>query len=173
MIAHIEEEKVETETKKVLDFKIVPMLMKKDDKVYPNGQAILSNWHYFTEGLNCVLNHNTGDSSYEKVLNEILSGQLTMFIGFVDGKYVGFLTTRLDDYLLSGKFVTIVHLYIKPGTDKSVFDMGFDYVRTKLCEPIGAKLRFFSPRNGWTKRLLDRGWKTGYQEFIFKGIKTN
>lgn len=153
-----------TETSSV---KLVPLVINKDGKVIPNGQAILSNWQYFTEGLEKVLSYSTGDSSYEKVLNEILSGQITMFIAFLDGKYVGFCTTRLDNYLLSDSYITIVHLYIKPGTDENVFYSGFKYIYEKLCLPNKSKLRFFSKRNGWTKRLLDKGWELGYSEFIY------
>lgn len=170
MIQTIEQVKEQVEKKETIDFKIVPMIIKNQEgKIIPNGQAILSNWKYFTDGLECVLNHNTGDSSYEKVLNEILSGQLTLFIGFLDGKYCGFLTTRYDNYLLADSYITIVHLYIKPGSPKQIFELGFQYVHDKLCKPNNSKLRFFSPRNGWSKRLLDKGWEPGYQEYIYKG----
>lgn len=166
-IAELKEAR-DKETKIELNFKLIPLVINKDGKVIPNGHAILSNWHYFTEGLEKVLSFSTGDSSYEKVLNEILSGQLTMFIGFLDGKYVGFCTTRLDNYLLADSYITIVHLYIKPGTNEEIFHLGFNYIYEKLCKPNNSKLRFFSKRNGWTKRLLSKGWQTGYQEFVYK-----
>lgn len=149
------------ELKKETEFKLVPLY---------NPHAILRNWQYLIEGVEKVLNHTCGSESYEKILNELLSGQLLMWIGFIDGAYVGFITTRVDNVPIAEmakvkRYLSIPQLYIKNGTDQEVFIKGFEAIK-EYAKKIGCQqIRMWAKRKGWEKRLTKLGWSPSYIEY--------
>jgi retron-type reverse transcriptase len=142
-----------------MDFKLIPMY-----KI----EAVVKNWKFFTEGMEKIFHYTTGDTGFTKVLNEILAGELLMWIGFQDSEYCGFITTKFDQYPMASKFLTAVHLYIKEGKDSKILELGFpiiyDFARKNGCD----KIRFYTMRDGAFKRKMEPlGWTTGYQEFDY------
>src|SRR3990167_783189 len=162
---------VDAETK-VIEFKETT---KQDFKLVPlyNTNAVLKNWHHFSEGLEMVLAHTIGNTNLTVVLNEALAGELLLWIGFLDGIYCGFVTTKIEQAVLKDiagvkKFLSVIHLYIKKGTDKQIFIDWFnllnDFAKRMKCD----ELRMWSPRDGWEKKLDKLGWNKTYVEYVLE-----
>ena len=156
------ESATETE-KKTKDFKLIPLY---------DPAAVLKNWKFLSEGLEIVLNYTKGDSSEAKIVNEILTGQLLLWIGFYDNIYCGFVTTQIEVIPnAQDKYLNIKQLFIKQGMDKEVFFGGFTLLKEFATKWQCNKLRFWTMRRGWEKKLLNKGWKQTYMEYnyIMKG----
>lgn len=139
-----------------MELKLTPMY---------NLQAVMNTWHFIHEGLEAILEHAEEDTRYERIFVEIMDKTLLLWMAFLDGKYCGFFTTRLDQNApITAKYLTVVHLYIKPGTPSEVLEDGFKQLQTMGKEQFNCKyIRFYSTRKGWERKLRD--WKQGYIEY--------
>ena len=140
------------------DFKLIPL----------ESHGVLKNWKFLQEGIDRVGKTTIGDFSEAMLLNLIAKGELLLWMGFLDGNYCGFLTTRYDVSNFSDNFLTVVHAYIKAGTDPMVFWGGFDAVKEHGRKLKCSKLRFYTTRDkAFEKRMAPIGWKVGYVEFTY------
>lgn len=129
--------------------------------------AVLKNFKYLVDGLEAVIKYTDGDSSIEKILNDVLSGRLLMWIGFYNSEYCGYVTTSISTIANGDRTLWIMHAYKKPnlgGLD--VLAEGqrilIDYARRYNCKTI----RFYTLRGkAFERKLKGYGWKQTYQEF--------
>ena len=138
-------------------FKLIPLY---------RTDAVLKNWHYFSEGMERVMVFTNGDTNLTQVLNEIMAGETLLWLVIMDDEYRGFLTTKITQTPFGVKSLWLVHLWLKPGTDQDVFLNGLhelnEFARLSDCNLI----RMYTLRDkGFVRKLLPMGWKTGYQEF--------
>ncbi len=129
------------------------------------SEKILNCWQTITKGVEIVHEFTNGDMSLAKVLNDLLSGDLLLWMGFMDGKYCGFVTVRKDTNVNALTFLSMVHLFIKPGTNKEIFLNGLDEIKKFAKEQGCQKMRFWTLRKGWEKRLVPMGFKQSYIEY--------
>lgn len=143
--------------------------IKTDIALYPisNIGAVLKAWPYLLEGVNAIKEHTNGEpfqADHAKILNDILRGYLLLWIIFYKSKYCGFFTTHVDFDCLK-----IIHLFIGQGIPEDILIQGhetlFKYARNLKYKSI----HFWTTRDkAFYKRLKSIGWKTGYQEFIYR-----
>ncbi len=148
-----------------MDFKLIPLY---------DTQAIIKNWAYISEGMEQVLVYTENDTSLTKILNKLLSGQMLLWIAFVDNIYSGFLTTEIVDYPDNTgitRSLWICQLYAKPFLSEKIWKEGIEIIQ-KYAEQMNCNnIRFWTKRDkGWEKKLESEGFKRGYTEFI-KNLK--
>lgn len=144
-----------------MEFKLIPVYK-------PN--AIMKNWKFLSEGMEKILAYAEDDTNLIKIFNELLSGELLMWIGFIGGEYKGFITTKVVDtpnIPMGNRSLWIMQLYVKPDMPPEVWAEGFkiieEYAREYQCKNI----KFWTLRDkGWERKLEPFGFKRGYQEFI-------
>jgi hypothetical protein len=132
-----------------------------------DAQAILNSWFYLEKGLEEVLKYTNGDSSIERVFNELLAGRLLAWVGFLDGNFIGIMTTRVDDIPTCYKVLSIIHLYVKDIKMSDVFFEGMkelvEFAKSQGC----SKFRMWTIRDkAFEKVLKPFGWNPGYVEFL-------
>lgn len=161
------------------DFKLIPLFSpingarlaatKNNPILYKaESEKILNCWDTITKGLESVIEFTTGDMSLAKILNELLSGELLLWLGFVDGKYRGFVTVRKDMNINARNFLSIIHLFIKPDTDKEIFLNGLSNLKQFAKEQGCQAIRFWSLRDGWKRKLIPMGFKQTYIEYTLE-----
>src|SRR3990167_6934818 len=164
-ILNIAEPPIESSAKKQLDVKLIPLFIpingqrlastRKDSYLYQiESEKILNCWNTITKGLEIVHEFSIGDMSLPKVLNDLLSGDLLLWMGFLDGKYCGFVTVRKDTNIDANNYLSIVHLFIKHGTDKDAFLNGLNDLKKFAKEQGCHKMRFWTLRKGWERKLI-------------------
>lgn len=131
-----------------------------------NPHAVINTWGQISDGVDEVLKYTNGDSSRAKILNEILSGNVLLWVGYSDGEYCGYVTTRIDDIPTCYKCLSIVHLYVKDGKWKEIMLEGLnklgDFAKSQGC----TKFRMWTLRDKAFNRVLEpEGWVDGYSEF--------
>jgi len=130
------------------------------------SEKILNCWQTITKGIEIVHEFTNGDMSLAKILNDLLSGDLLLWMGFLDGKYCGFITVRKDINVDATNFLSMVHLFIKPGINKETFLQGLDDIKKFAKEQGCQKMRFWTLRKGWERRLVPMGFKQSYIEYV-------
>ena len=137
-------------------FELIPMY---------SPQAIMNTWGIITEGVDEVLKYTNGDSTKAKTFNEIMSGNLLLWVAYSDGQYCGYMTTRIDDIPTAYKCLSIIHVYIKDGKLKDLMlakmsDLN-EFAKSQGC----TRLRMWTIREVAFSRAL-KDWNTGYHEMI-------
>ena len=136
-------------------------------------EKVLNCWGTITKGVEIVNEFANGDMSKAKVLNDLLAGDLLLWMGFLDGVYCGFITVRKDTNIDAKTFLSIVHLFIKPGTSKETFLNGLGALK-KFAKEQGCQImRFWVLRKGWEKRLIPIGFKQSYIEYTLDVEEVN
>jgi len=138
-----------------------------------NVTAVLNNWKVFSQGVERVLHYANGDIDMTSILNDILGKapndkqQYLMWIGLLDNEYCGFITTRTERHPTTLNTLAVMSCYIKKGTDKNIFLEGMEKMQTIAKKWGYDRIVFRTTRSGWEKKLLNKGWKTGYTEYIY------
>lgn len=146
------------------DFKLIPLYKTK---------AILNSWGYYIEGIECVLGYAGGDTNLAKIYNDILSGELLLWIGLSDGNYCGFVTTRFDQTPLGDKTLLVSHCFIKLKTNPNLFMDGLNEIEKFAKEFNCNAVKFFTKReDAFDRRLGGHGYKKEYTVFV-KSLKEN
>jgi hypothetical protein len=128
-------------------------------------QAIMNMWGIITEGVDEVLKYTNGDSTKAKTFNEIMSGNLLLWVAYSDGQYCGYMTTRIDDIPTAYKCLSIIHVYVKDHKLKDLMlakmsDLN-EFAKSQGC----TRLRMWTIREvAFSKVLSD--WKVGYHEMV-------
>ena len=139
------------------EFEMVFMWDTENNK--PNVKGIMNFLPEMTDGIESVLNKNIGDMSFQVIINEILQGKLLLWVGFLKGKYIGFVTTRIDDNIGAKRYLSVIHLFIKKGESKEIFENGFAQLRAFGEKTNCDEMRMWTIRDGWERRLIPLGWK--------------
>lgn len=161
---------------KKTDFKLIPLFKPLDpsklmaSKCNPlqyeiEIKKILQCWEHITEGLKIVGDYTKEDMSLAETLNEILSGNLLLWMGFVDSKYSGFVTTRIDRNPNSTTWLSLIHCYIKDGTNPDLCLWSIEQLKEFALKQKCQKIRLWSPRKGWKRKLEPFGFKESYIQY--------
>lgn len=131
-----------------------------------NLQAVFNTWHLYVPGIEAVLRNSGDDTNIEKIYNEIMAGNLLLWVGFIDEKYAGFLTTCFQEIPLAGRALWVVHAYKTPHTVSVWLLEGLRTVE-KFAKEKGCKsVKFYALRKPWQEKLIARGYQPGYTEFV-------
>lgn len=140
--------------------------------LYPiyNPKAVINCFSFIAKGLERILSFTYKDTSMTKILNDILSGDLLLWLIYEGREYKGFLTTKIDDIPDEGKNLWIVHLFCKD-LNKDIIIEGAERLESFAKKYNCQTMRFLSMRDeAFERRLSGIGFKKGYTEFI-KDIK--
>lgn len=122
-------------------------------------------WPVLIDGVNAVVETSKGDLSRGIVYKEIVNGYSQLWLGFIDGKYIGFTTTSLNNYLDGANFISIKQVYIKKGYGIQAILQGqkklLEFGKGKGC----TKARMVTGILAERKALKKLGWKPTYQEY--------
>src|SRR5512139_2329508 len=131
-----------------------------------SSQALLNIWPAINKGIEKIMRRCAGDTDETEALNEILSNALTLWIGFIDGKYVGFTTTKvmLTPTYPQKKYLWVHHFYKKNECKEDFMGLTIDkleeHARLMNCGEI---------KCGTTRRmdkmLMDKGFVQSYVEW--------
>lgn len=165
-----------TAEEKKPDFKLIPLFKPLNptplmaNKCNPlqyeiEIKKILNCWQVITEGLEVVNEYTKEDMSLAETLNEILSGNLLLWMGFIEGKYGGFVTTRIDRNPDSTTWLSLIQCYIKPGADQGLLFYSIEQLKEFAAKHKCAKMRLWSRRKGWGRKLESVGFKESYIQF--------
>lgn len=126
-----------------------------------NAKAVMAAWPTIVPGMERVIEYSTDCDDLPNVLNGILSGELLLWLLFVDGKYGGFITTTVRVFGTNPpqKVLWIQHTFRDPKCTldpiKSFMDTVVDFARRNDCDAI----RFSTTRAGaMEKRVEDYGF---------------
>ena len=132
-----------------------------------NPKAVFDTWPQITEGMSEILEYTTGDSSFAKILNDLLSGNLLLWVGYKDNEYIGFVTTRIDDIPTCYRALSLVHVFVKHNSLKDIMLESITELDRFAKEQNCTKIRMWSIRDKAFNRVLEPiGFKQGYVEFI-------
>jgi len=128
--------------------------------------AIIRSWPVITEGLEVMLENSGSDTSMDKIFNELMAGQLLLWVGMLDGEYVGFVTTKTIPVPPNKKHLWIVHAYKTVKTPTvwlmRTYQMLEDFAVKQHCSSV----RFYGLRKKWQDKFLALGYSEGYIEFV-------
>ena len=121
-------------------------------------------WPTLINGIDTIVEVSKGDLSRGIVFREIVNNQSQLWLGFIDGKYIGFATTGVNN--LDGEsYLTIKQVYIKKGHGLEAILKGqkklFEFGKKKGCTKVRMVTSILIERRA-LKRL---GWKPTYQEY--------
>ncbi len=129
-----------------------------------DAQAILKSWAVITQGLEIMLENAGNDTSLDKIFNDLMAGRLLLWIGMLDGVYVGFVTTQIVDLPPRKKNLWIVHAYktIRTPTEwlMKTYKTLEEFAVTQKCSSI----RFYGLRKKWMEKFEALGYSEGYIE---------
>lgn len=141
---------------------------KQSLKLIPvyDPNALLRSFNHFVDGIEAVLNNSGADTSFEKIFNELMSGKLLLWASFVDGRYMGFVTTQVTDIPTCGKFLWIVHAYKNPKYHTSWLFEALKVLEKFARERGCSSIRFYAKEKKWQERLVPLGYQPGYIEYV-------
>jgi hypothetical protein len=146
------------------------MFMDRGDRfnllcVY-DAQAIMKAWPVITQGLEIMLENAGSDTSMDKIFNDLMAGRLLLWIGMLDGEYMGFVTTQIMDVPPDKRHLWIVHAYktIKTPTVwlMRAYERLEDFGRKQKCNSV----RFYGLRKKWMDKFILMGYREGYVELV-------
>lgn len=158
------------------DFKLIPLFKPLDpSKLMANKcnpfqyeievKKILNCWQYIVEGLEIIGEQTKEDMSLAETLNNILSGDLLLWMGFIDGIYKGFVTTRIDKNPDSTTWLSLIQCYIKPGADKDFYAWGIEEMKIFAIKNKCQKMRIWTNRKAYERKLRPLGFKESYIQY--------
>jgi hypothetical protein len=131
-----------------------------------NLRGVLNLWKYLEDGIEAILN-NAGDyTSLEKIFNDIMAGQLLLWVGFVDGNYAGFATTKIVDVPPSKRHLWIVHAFKKKKVSSEWFLEAHGILEVFSKKQGCQSIRFYGLRKPWQDKFFALGYREGYVEFV-------
>ena len=164
------------EEKNVPDFKLIPLFKPLDpsrlmaSKCNPlqyeiEVKKILQCWEHLVKDMEVLEVIAKAKTNLTDTLNSLLSGDRLLWMGFVDGKYCGFVTTRIEreqDHTLK---LNIIQCFIKTGTDSKLFYTGLNQLREFAINAKCEKISVCVSRKGERKLLEPIGFKQAYIQY--------
>lgn len=143
-------------------FEFIRFEIKTKDEFKKFTDAI---WPTLIEGVDAVVETSKGDLSRGVIYKEIVNGYSQLWLGFIDGKYIGFATTSINNYLDGDNFLTLKQIFIKKGNGLEGILQGqkklFEFGRKMGC----TKARMVTSILIERKALKRLKWKPTYQEY--------
>lgn len=137
-------------------------------KFYPifDQKAIVDTWPTLLIGIEKSEKFSLGELSLEAIFNDLLASKLLLWMGYVDEKYIGFLTTRVCQILMGKRYMIIEHIYAKEKIPLDLYLEGQKYLETYAKSMNCEDLRFFTIREKGFERILDKhGYKQAFTMF--------
>ncbi len=131
-----------------------------------NLQAVFNSWHLYVAGIEAVLRNSGDDTNIEKIYNEIMAGNLLLWVGFVDDKYAGFLTTSFAEVPMSGRSLWILHTFKVKKVHTNFLLEGLKIVEQFAKEKGCKSVKFYALRKPWLDKFSYLGYNEGYVEMI-------
>ena len=130
-------------------------------------QGIINAWPVISKGMEKVMGYNNGNETMESVFNEITSGQCSLWIAFMDNKYIGFFTIIIKQPLNGDRYLLIHSIYSKKPVSKESWITGLNKIE-EIAKKAGCKrISMYTLRDkAFNRKLAPFGWKQGYVEFI-------
>ena len=142
-------------------FKLIPLY---------DLNAVLKTWHLYQDGLEMILNNSGEDTNLTKVFNDIMSGKLLLWIGFVDGVYAGFLTTSFQQIFEGPKYGWVVHTYKRISVPTDFLLEGLNQIEVFFKDQQCDYIKFYALKKPWQDKLVLLGYKPMYIEYL-KSLK--
>jgi len=134
-----------------------------------NPSAIIKNFKHFSEGFEKVMEFAEDDTNLPKIFNELLAGELLLWVGFYNDEYRGFITTKIVETPFGNRALWLMQCYVKIGTKPDWIFEGISIIRDFAKKQNCTKIKFYTIRDkAWEKRLNEHNFKRGYQEFIME-----
>lgn len=144
------------------DFNLIPIYDK---------QAIIEYMPIINEGLLEVLRHTLGGEDIAVTKNDLFGQRLFLWIGELDGRYVGFITHKILLVGLDNREMYVNHCYVKNGSTSDILEKGMPilevYAKKMGCFRITFRTLRHKP---FLRRLQDFGWLEGYTE-LYKTLE--
>lgn len=146
----------------MVNFRLIPIYDK---------QAIIEYMPIINEGLLEVLCHTLNGEDIAVAKNDLLGQRLFLWIGELDGKYVGFITHKILIVGMDNRELYINHCYVKNDASCNILIKGMPILE-EYAKKLGCfRLTFRTLRSKpFLRRLQDFGWQEGYVE-LFKEVK--
>ncbi len=129
-----------------------------------DSQAILKSWAVITPGLEVMLENAGSDTSLDKIFNDLMSGQLLLWVGMLDGVYVGFVTTKIVDLPPRKKHLWIVHAFKTIKTPTMWLLKTYEILEGFAVAQKCSSIRFYGLRKKWMEKFEALGYSEGYVE---------
>lgn len=167
----------EPETKgKEVDFKLIPLFKPFDptklmaSKCNPlqyeiEYKKILTCWEHITLDMELLEKITRESVNLVEVLNCLLSGGLLLWMGFYEGKYCGFITTRIERDTNVSLRLNVVQCYVKKGINPECFYTGFKQLKEFAISQKCKKISVWANRKGEQKLLEPMGFKQTYIQY--------
>ncbi len=128
--------------------------------------VLTKTWGHYIEGMENVLKYSNGESSLSNVYQKLIRGELTLWVGFLGKKYIGFFTTHYMDVPQGKKLLTVVHAYLKPDAPQEAFEHYLKEIE-EIARKYGCDIiRFWTIRTkGFQKRMKNQGFNPAFVEF--------
>lgn len=128
--------------------------------------AVLLSWPTLVPGLEKILDSSGEDTNLTKILNDLLSGKLLLWMGFIDEEPIGFVTTSFQQIPMGPKYLWIVHAFKKVRVPSQYlldcFGSLEEFAKEQKCKFI----KFYGLRRSWQEKMLAAGFEEGYVEYI-------
>jgi len=129
-------------------------------------QALFNSWKFYVPGLERVLGNSGDDTSLEKVYNDLMSGRLLLWVGFVNDDYAGFVTTQILDVPGAAKTLWIHHLYKRPKVESTWLFFGLEILNSFAKKYGCTRIKFYGLERPWQAKFEAAGFTRGYVEFV-------
>ncbi len=127
---------------------------------------VMADWKYFREGFERILAHSDGTDLVTNIYNDLLDGSLKLWVGFVDGRYAGFFTARVDPVPFGPVVFQVVHGYSDGTSGRWLLDEVFRRIEAIARQFGCSRIRFRTLREGgFMKKLAGKGYKKTFVEF--------
>ena len=131
-----------------------------------DAQAIMKAWPVITQGLEIMLENAGSDTNMDKIFNDLMAGRLLLWIGTLDGEYMGFVTTQIVDVPPDKRHLWIVHAQKNVRIPTAWLILAYNTLEKFAIQQHCDSIRFYGLRRPWQDKFLQNGFHLGYQEFV-------
>ena len=139
--------------------RFLPVFGKNAIRNFCNG-----NLSEVINGFDIVLGYAGDDINFDTLFNEILNGNLYLWVIFVDNKYAGFMTVAWELKPFTPKYFDVRQLFVRTGEDitPEAWAKAMKAIEGYAKSWGFEKTRMFTNREGWEKKLKKFNWKKTY-----------
>ena len=128
-------------------------------------KKILQCWEHLVKDMEALEIIAKANVNLTETLNSLLSGDRLLWMGFIDGKYCGFITTRIEREQDATLKLNVIQCYVKKGTNPECFYKGFNQMKEFAIKQKCEKISVCVSRKGERKLLEPIGFKQAYIQY--------
>lgn len=129
-------------------------------------QALFNSWKFYLHGIEAILRNSGDDTSVEKIYNDLMAGRLLLWVAFVNGEYIGFVTTQVLDIPGTEKTLWIVHAYKRLKVNSEWLLESFKELENFARKFQCTRIKFYGMEKPWQEKMINLGFTKGYVEFV-------